>query len=166
MNAPCSIPNHADDAAVQDLCLGGRGGEADGENDARGEQRAREYPSNRYDHSPSSLKTTTCNAQSNSECFSGTYNTVRNGVSRRSYNPDNICLAFVRLSHSARRDQGRAGVSGGAAGELKRKLAEPEAPPFRHLSLSDLYREKVPTLCCALGGDDRALAGAREAIRG
>jgi site-specific DNA recombinase len=51
-------------------------------------------------------------------------------------------------------------------GELKRKLAEPEAPPLLHPSLSDLYREKVSTLCHALEGDDRALAGAREAIRG
>jgi site-specific DNA recombinase len=50
--------------------------------------------------------------------------------------------------------------------ELKRKLAEPEAPPLLHPSVADLYREKVTGLCHALEGDERSLAGAREAIRG
>ncbi len=49
--------------------------------------------------------------------------------------------------------------------ELKRRLAEPEAPPLLHPCLSDLYREKVTGLCHALEGDERSLAGAREGIR-
>ena len=50
--------------------------------------------------------------------------------------------------------------------ELKRQLQEPEAAPLLHPSMSDLYREKVTGLCHALEGDERSLAGAREAIRG
>jgi site-specific DNA recombinase len=50
--------------------------------------------------------------------------------------------------------------------ELKRRLEGPDAPPLLHPSMSDLYRQKVTHLYEALNGDERSLAGAREAIRG
>jgi len=49
---------------------------------------------------------------------------------------------------------------------LKRKVAEPEAPPLLHPSVADLYSEKVTGRCHAFEGDERSVAGAREAIRG
>src|SRR4051794_23796530 len=49
-------------------------------------------------------------------------------------------------------------------GELKRKVAEPEARRLLHASVSDLYRQRVSGLRHALEGDERSLAGARDAI--
>jgi len=50
--------------------------------------------------------------------------------------------------------------------ELKRQLEGPDTPPLLDPSMSDLYRQKVTHLYEALNGDERSLAGAREAIRG
>jgi site-specific DNA recombinase len=54
----------------------------------------------------------------------------------------------------------------GRKADLQRRLAEPEAPPLLHPSMSDLYREKVTGLCRVLEGDEASQAGARERIRG
>ena len=50
--------------------------------------------------------------------------------------------------------------------ELKCRLDEPEAPTLLHPIMSDLYREKVTDLCCALTGEEPSRVDARERIRG